>query len=84
MKFQDILDEAPEFGVEIIQMEDHVSFWAAGERRAFMMRLPGRGSRAWRGVTWTLRGPVCQKFRFEGSKARVANWCLDEAANGPR
>ena len=75
MKYQDVIEEAPQYGVEVIGD----SFFVGDEKRAFMLRY--MSGRRWKGVSWDSTG---RKIRFEGSRAKVADWCLSEAANGPR
>ena len=77
MKYQDIIKEASDYDVEVIGADSEPSFYSGEEKMACMMKKPG--TRTWVGLSHDHNG---EKIRFEGTKAKVANWCLDIAANG--
>jgi hypothetical protein len=75
MNYQAILTEAREIGVTINDRQAEV--WFRGQHEASMYHDHGR---SWRGLSRSARQ---ETVRTTGTKASVADWCLEQAANGP-
>lgn len=68
-----IIREANSFGLEVLTTgTGYVQFRDAGEAKAWMTPTTGR---KWIGCDGT--------NSFTSTKAKVANWCTDQAVNGP-
>lgn len=73
--FESITAEATEYGCKVVvSTSGAVQFIdATGTIQAWMFKFPGC---MWRGYSHDT------ELRTTGSKAKVADWCLDLAANG--
>lgn len=74
MNFKDITREAETLGVNVVlrQIDDRIAFETGGRIESWMFQLEHR---LWGGYNGT--------EKTAGTKAKVANWCLDRAVNGP-
>lgn len=74
MKYEEIAAEAATYGVRVC-VGSAIRWHAEGMDSAVAWMSPLRG-RTW--IAFNENG-----VKFKGTKAKAANWCLDQAANGP-
>ena len=80
MKYQDIVSEAHEHGITVDERKNDVYFYGQ-DHRASMFRIGMfSGGRTWRAVS---TDAMQQRISFDGTKAKAADWCLDQVVNGP-
>lgn len=78
MKYEDVLNVASVCGVRVDTSPDKkcVEF-VLGIQHSHMVRMTGRN---WNGHVWDENG--VHKM-FYGTKAKVADWCLEQVGNVP-
>lgn len=79
MKYENVLKEADEYGVRVVEGISGTIYWydslasqVEHQATAWMSHSTGK--------QWIAHNTLGTCFR--GSKAVVADWCLDQAANG--